>query len=483
MGCIFQLLTDGLLYETLECYWIHFFIPLLAIKEVRRAVSTLQAEVTKLLSIVDDDGFYIDASEYFNVSYRLAAVFPDLWESVVVRSYHTTQPPVHLSHNANNEANNGTIFGNSLMSSLLRRSVVVAGTMMLYFGTINIRLQKMVITVSQPLILAGICWMFYEMAHVQWIVIIPCLGLFLLLVHQLRYHTKAGSGGDSRIGVDSDNASSRNRDKSLHQEAGYTDSNDDTESAQPPHQRRDRNECSRSISSVLVGAGEDEVRGVESVDGDGKDSSDFGVMAKFPYYDSKGSAGGDGNGRREANRSSLQSGANLHSDFDEGFSDCQSATDDEMPDDFALVSDENGDCHLEFRYGTMTIESLLNCGRDKATDNGIEDGVEDVKTVGVSEAEPMASNRPDRNRKGVESSDINETDEERTERLGLMSSHISSLPKGEPISTEVTAMYANDVNALLDMVMRHGKPAPDQKEQEDPEVVEFNRAFEDHLNS
>jgi hypothetical protein len=26
MGCIFQLLTDGLLYETLECYWVREFV-------------------------------------------------------------------------------------------------------------------------------------------------------------------------------------------------------------------------------------------------------------------------------------------------------------------------------------------------------------------------------------------------------------------------------------------------------------------------
>jgi hypothetical protein len=204
MGCIFQLLTDGLLYETLECFWIHFVIPILAIEDVRRAVATLEAEVSKLLSAVDDDGFDIDSSEYFHVSYRLAAAFPDLWESVVVRSYHTTQPPIHLSHNANSEANNDTILGSRLLSSLLRRTVVVAGTMMLYFGTINIRLQKLVITVSQPLILAGICLMYYEVAHVQWIVIFPCLGVLLVLGYQFWHHSNAGSSGDGKIGVDAD---------------------------------------------------------------------------------------------------------------------------------------------------------------------------------------------------------------------------------------------------------------------------------------
>ena len=207
-GCIFQLLTDGLLYETLECFWTHFVIPLLAIEDVRRAVATLEAEVSKLLSAVDDDGFDIDSSEYFHVSYRLATAFPDLWESVVVRSYHTTQPPIHLSHDANSEASNDTVLGSRLLSSLLRQTVVVAGTMMLYFGTINIRVQKMVITVSQPLILAGICLMYYEMAHAQWIVIFPCLGVLLFLGYQFWYHSKAGSSGDGKIGVDTDDDAS-----------------------------------------------------------------------------------------------------------------------------------------------------------------------------------------------------------------------------------------------------------------------------------
>jgi hypothetical protein len=81
---------------------------------------------------------------------------------------------------------------------------VVAGTMMLYFGTINIRLQKLVITVSQPLILAGICLMYYEVAHVQWIVIFPCLGVLLVLGYQFWHHSNAGSSGDGKIGVDAD---------------------------------------------------------------------------------------------------------------------------------------------------------------------------------------------------------------------------------------------------------------------------------------
>lgn len=213
MGCIFQLLTDGLLYETLECYWIHYFIPLLAIKDVRRAVTTLQSEIAKLLIVRDDDGICFDASEYFHLSYRLAAVFSNLWESVVVRSYHTTFPPVHISHDANNSITESkdAIFCINLLSAVLRRAVAISGTMMLYFGTLNIRLQKMAITVAQPLVLAGICWMYYEMSHFKWIVIFPCIIPLAFIYSQFRKSCKSGSKGDTKIRVDCDDAISSQR--------------------------------------------------------------------------------------------------------------------------------------------------------------------------------------------------------------------------------------------------------------------------------
>jgi hypothetical protein len=103
------------------------------------------------------------------------------------------------------------IFGYSLLATLLRRTIVVSGAMMLYFGTINVRLRKMLITISQPLILAGICWMFYEMAHAQWIVIFPCLGVLLFLGYQCWHHSRAGSSGDGKIGVDDDDDASSKR--------------------------------------------------------------------------------------------------------------------------------------------------------------------------------------------------------------------------------------------------------------------------------
>jgi hypothetical protein len=193
---------------------VHFRIPRFAIDDVSRAVSTLRTEVAKLLSEDGEDAavFYFDSSEYFNLSYRLATAFPDLWESTLIRSYHSSRPPVHLlqSDHDSNASQNDAIFGSSLLVSLFRRTAVVFGAMMLYFGTINIRLQKMVITVSQPLILAGICLMYYEVAHAKWIVIFPCLGVTMLFFCQFHHHFKAGSTGDGKIGVDADDDASIN---------------------------------------------------------------------------------------------------------------------------------------------------------------------------------------------------------------------------------------------------------------------------------
>jgi phenylpropionate dioxygenase-like ring-hydroxylating dioxygenase large terminal subunit len=59
--------------------------------------------------------------------------------------------------------------------------------------------------------------------------------------------------------------------------------------------------------------------------------------------------------------------------YDEGWSDGQSAWDVEMPDHISLVSDEDGDCHAEFRYHPMTMDSVLNRMRDKQSKKRIEE--------------------------------------------------------------------------------------------------------------
>jgi hypothetical protein len=180
-----------------------------------------------------------------------------------VRSYHTTQPPIHLSHDANSEASNDTILGSRLLSSLLRRTSVVAGTMMLYFGTINIRLQKMVITVSQPLILAGICWMYYEVAHAQWIVIFPCLGVLLFLGYQFWHHSKAGSSGDGKIGVAADDdASSKEHSKQSRSLDSLS-----LRRIHPHDQHEEANRRSEQLEVASSGGAGEEVRRMEAVAG------------------------------------------------------------------------------------------------------------------------------------------------------------------------------------------------------------------------
>jgi hypothetical protein len=239
----------------------------LALKDVRRAVSTLQTEIAKLLSEDNDDdiGFDFDSSEYFHLSYRLATAFPDLWESNLIRSYHSSQPPVHLLNSDIyvNTSQDDAIFGNSLLATLFRRTIVVSGAMILYFGTINIRLQKMVITISQPLILAGICWMFYEMAHAQWIVIFPCLGVLLFLGYQFWHHPRAGSSGDGKIGVDADDDASSKR----HSKQSRSLDKLSLRRIYPHDQHEETNGRSEQLEVACTGGTGDEVRPMEAVAG------------------------------------------------------------------------------------------------------------------------------------------------------------------------------------------------------------------------
>jgi hypothetical protein len=178
---------------------------MLASKDVKRAVTTLRAEITKLLANNNRNQFDFNASEFFHLSYRLANTFPTLWESAVVMAYHTSNPPQHLTRNESADADKlqrGTVLGSSWLAAFVKRLMLIFGIILFYFVTINLRLQKMVLTIAQPLILAGLCWFYYTSAG--WPIIFPVLLLVLIMYSQCRPHLdESPSEGSSTIGVDS----------------------------------------------------------------------------------------------------------------------------------------------------------------------------------------------------------------------------------------------------------------------------------------
>ena len=100
MACIAQGLIEIFLNETLECLYIHYFVPRMVSRaEIEKVREVLQSCIRKLcespstvLSQHSGQSKVVDAPQYFFVSMNVAKAFPMLMESMMVLSYHSHLP-------------------------------------------------------------------------------------------------------------------------------------------------------------------------------------------------------------------------------------------------------------------------------------------------------------------------------------------------------------------------------------------------------
>jgi hypothetical protein len=93
VACVIQMIAEVLFYETSECAIVNFFIPDLARTEVQGVTYAIHQAIQSMFSSMAETKIPIlDAPRYLFLSTRLAERFPDLLESVIVRSYHSYSP-------------------------------------------------------------------------------------------------------------------------------------------------------------------------------------------------------------------------------------------------------------------------------------------------------------------------------------------------------------------------------------------------------
>jgi hypothetical protein len=92
IGCVLQFVVEITLNETLECLWVNCFVPSL----VANQVHDVSLKLTKAIDLLCNVGkshakrtkrLFLDAPSYLFVSTNLAAKFPTLLESMIIRSY------------------------------------------------------------------------------------------------------------------------------------------------------------------------------------------------------------------------------------------------------------------------------------------------------------------------------------------------------------------------------------------------------------
>ena len=185
LACVFQLLVEVFLYETVECLWIHYTIPKLVAHEVAVTMNTVKHSVD-MAFLKENEILHLDSPKHFFVSRQLADAYPHLFESSVVRAFHNHFPPGNLdlkmcaTENRKGRKERKRVFPStewelevnvsaneltkkeSLFLSFVRRFNVSALIFLFLqtIGTVPIRLQQLVIHTIQPILFSFVIILF-----------------------------------------------------------------------------------------------------------------------------------------------------------------------------------------------------------------------------------------------------------------------------------------------------------------------------------
>lgn len=161
VACVIQMIVEVLFYETSECAIVNYFIPDLARTEVQGVTYAIHQAIQSMFSSMSDTKVPIlDAPRYLFVSTRLAEKFPNLLESVIVRSYHSYSPGElsrkwRISHgSASIDFDSSSIRFGSRARRVTFTGLLVG--LLQYLGSASISVQRFFIHALQPAMMAGL---------------------------------------------------------------------------------------------------------------------------------------------------------------------------------------------------------------------------------------------------------------------------------------------------------------------------------------
>ena len=182
VGSITQLLMEVLLFETFECMWVNYIIPSLVFNEVSNAYKIIHDTIEQICNIDKaDERFFLNMPAYLFISTNIAKNFPDMLESTIISAYQNYLPG-ELYKKWNDRSSNLNIVNNSVRIAILSTIINILQIV----GTSPFILQKMVIRLSQPVILAGICVAFDYIFSSAIYSSIFAIGLFGIIVYMVR---------------------------------------------------------------------------------------------------------------------------------------------------------------------------------------------------------------------------------------------------------------------------------------------------------
>jgi hypothetical protein len=229
LACLVQFLVEVVFYETTECAMVHFLIPDLVRAEVQGAGVALRNIVSQLctsqsLGRTSSSSLsspsaaahvMLDAPQYLFVSANVAKSYPDLLESVLIRSYHTCWPGPYATKWKFDHFSDTRLFltnvglsnrsgrGGGGSTDIFRTFSVtmILISLLKEFGASAPVLQRLLLHSIQPLLVAAIFFVgsVFLLQPLYWLLLIPVVLYAAYSYHKYQWEVSQDSqegGGD-----------------------------------------------------------------------------------------------------------------------------------------------------------------------------------------------------------------------------------------------------------------------------------------------
>jgi hypothetical protein len=205
-SCIAQISVEIFLFETIECVWLNYSVPAFVNTEVTAAVATLRDLIQKVMvtsqlrtkathrrqAVVNS--FFLNAPSHLFVSTKLAGMFPNLLESLIVNSYvHHLPGKVclgwphyrgHAAYQSSADPGPQRAVARSTALMLAFVALLVQGALTVPFGY-----QKVFIRLVQPLVFSALALLWYAMVSSTPVLIALCVIFSALTLLLVRCHS------------------------------------------------------------------------------------------------------------------------------------------------------------------------------------------------------------------------------------------------------------------------------------------------------
>ena len=218
-ACLIQFLVEVTFYETTECAMVHFLIPDLVRTEVQTAGVALRNIVNQvctsqslsLSSSSSSSNVLLDAPRYLFVSTNVAEKYPDMLESVLIRSYHSCWPgPYSAKWKFDHFSGAGVLVssgrgGGGLLDGFTRGfSVsVILISLLKEFGASSPVIQRLLLHSVQPLLVAAIFYVgsVFLLQPLYWLLLIPLLAYLVHSYRQYRWQVSQDNAGSDVVDI------------------------------------------------------------------------------------------------------------------------------------------------------------------------------------------------------------------------------------------------------------------------------------------